>query len=76
MSEAFYMRLNYELTEKRLLDASRRLVRRYWDNKDPLSVKRVAEEAGVSVSTAYKHKCQDMIRSALSEVESERQETE
>ncbi|MCQ2499802.1 MAG: hypothetical protein MJ117_00475 [Lachnospiraceae bacterium] len=69
MRSAFYMRLNYELTDRKLRAASRRLVCRYLKNDEPLSVRRVAEEAGVSLSTAYKHSCQDMIRSILDELD-------
>lgn len=49
--------LKYELTDLKLREAVRKLVA---SGKDP-TVRMVAEKAGVSVTTAYSHKVQDMI---------------
>ncbi|MGN0266248.1 MAG: hypothetical protein ACI4D7_01075 [Lachnospiraceae bacterium] len=63
------LRLNYELTEKKLLAAAKRLAERYAESNEPISVRKVAKEAGVSLSTAYKHDCLNMIRNAIEELE-------
>lgn len=60
------MRLNYELTERKLLSAVEKII----SSDNEISIRRVAELAGVSISTAYKHNCTEMIRMALDKRES------
>lgn len=57
MKEGKRMSLNYGLTEKRLIDTIRQMV----ESGEELSVRRVADKAGISPSTAYKHGCQEKI---------------
>ena len=57
--------LSYELTEKKL----RKTVRTILETDDEISVRRVAELAGVSLSTAYKHNVLDLLRKAINEEE-------
>ena len=57
MKEGKRISLNYGLTEKRLIDTIRQMV----ESDKELSVKRVADEAVISLSTAYKHNCQEKI---------------
>ena len=54
-------RLNYKVTDKKLKDAVTRIIE---NGIDP-TVKLVAEEAGVSLSTAYAHQCQELILEIL-----------
>lgn len=56
-------RLNYEVTDRKLRAAAIRVIE---SGKDP-TVRLVAKEAGVSMSAAYAHKCQDMILDVLFE---------
>ena len=53
--------LKYEITDRKLRDAIRRVSER---GVDP-TVRLVAEEAGVAIPTAYSHKCPDMILEEL-----------
>ena len=50
-------RLNYKVTDKKIRDAVAKVIE---SGVDP-TVKLVAEEAGVSLATAYAHKCQELI---------------
>lgn len=54
-------RLNYEVNHKKIKEAVERIV----EKENAPTVKMVAKEAGVSVATAYSHKCQDMILEEL-----------
>ncbi|MGN0315689.1 MAG: hypothetical protein ACI4EG_13005 [Fusicatenibacter sp.] len=54
-------RLNYKVTDRKLREAVIRIIE---SGVDP-TVKLVAQEAGVSLSTAYTHNCQEMILEEL-----------
>lgn len=54
-------RLNYEIVDIRIRDAVKKVI----ESGEEPTVKAVAELAGVSISTAYSHKCQDMILEEL-----------
>lgn len=56
-------RLNYKIADIRIREAVKKVIQ---SGQEP-TVKLVAKEAGVSVSTAYSHKCQDMILDVLFE---------
>lgn len=56
-------RLNYEITHNKL----RRAIAEMKEKGMDMTVSAVAEYAGVSRSTAYKHGCRDLIREALKE---------
>ena len=54
-------KLNYQLTHIKIKNAIIRVI----EKGDKPTVKAVAKEAGISVSTAYSHKCQEMILEIL-----------
>lgn len=54
-------RLNYEIADIRIREAVKIVI----ESGEEPTVKLVAKEAGVSVSTAYSHKCQEMILEEL-----------
>lgn len=54
-------RLNYKVTDQKLREAVIRVIK---SGRDP-TVKMVAEEAGVGITTAYTHNCQEMILEEL-----------
>lgn len=53
--------LRYEITDKKIRNTVKKLIE---SGKDP-TVREVAKEAGVGITTAYTHKCQDMILEEL-----------
>lgn len=57
--------LRYELTHRKLQKAIEEVVQ----NGTELSVKKVAEAAGVSIANAYQHRCKEMILEYLDEHE-------
>lgn len=59
------MRLNYEVTHRRLLSAVEKML----SEDTEISIKKASQLAGVSAATAYKHGCPQMIRKALSDRE-------
>lgn len=56
------IRLNYEATHKKLREAIDSIIK----EGEELTVSKVAKKAGVCLSTAYNHECQEMIRQAIS----------
>lgn len=58
-------RLNYQLTHKKLENAIRLIIK----ENGILTVKSVAKRVGVCESTAFNHKCSEMILELLKEYE-------
>ena len=56
--------LNYEITHNKLIHA----IKEIKCEGGTMSVREVSKRVGVSVSTAYKHQCQELIRQALKEM--------
>lgn len=57
--------LRYELTDKRIRSAIIKVIK---SGQEP-TVRLVAKEAGVGITTAYAHKCHEMIMEVLEEIE-------
>ena len=53
--------LSYHVTDRKLREAARRVIA----EDDEITVKRVAEVAGVSLSTAYAHDTLEMLKKEL-----------
>lgn len=58
MSAEKRRRLSYDIMHRKL----EKVVARMVEEDDELTIRRVAEIAGISTATAYKHGCLDMIR--------------
>lgn len=65
MSPEKQRRLSYDIMHRKL----QKVVAKMVEEDDEVTIKRVAEIAGVSTATAYKHGCLDMIRECLDKQE-------